>query len=679
MGALFDRFLEKATVRIGDATLQFGNANLGVIPDDMTFTAWCVKLGDEGLLVDGLPFSLDDRPAMRFIYDLLPSTPEEAWGKVLTLQKCAQVGFTVMEMLFCIFVALKWSPCKVGMYLPDQKLAAAKSSERFLPIVRTVPEAYSRLKAGKASEGNVMIRTMGNSRFHFLWTSGKAMTESFPIDVLTFDEVQEMTIADMEKTRERLSASKVRFTLMGSTANWPDADINWWFKRGKRYRMHTYCPSCGGYFMLDEHWPQCVAFDNERDDYRYCCPSCKGWIDDTQAGEWRAEFPNVKEDSVHFHQILSPTISAREMIESYYNAHDLKNWYNRKLGKPYTDPSQMPVSLDILNDCAAQGVAAGLVWKTKGRQTYMGVDNMGGFSCAFIVERMEDGRMAVDHVEAVYGLDPWSRLDELMEDFGVVICVCEQLPNYDSAKQFASRERYEKDGRWLGGHKGRVFLVASYTNIEDDMVRWGDATLSKADHKTSSEHRDRYTLSADQYKLMSWALARLVKRTTIFPDPAALVQTIESDSLRKTGVEAKVEDGKTYLVPILRDVVFHHMTHVALVTTKASEKDDEHKVKRKVVKVGIDPHFTFAYMLCCAAWCRAYGTTQFILPPGTKEIAVHSPESILPSAVVEAVREAMENTCGRCVSYQAEGSRCTERNCTVRPADPGCPWYVAPD
>lgn len=652
-----------------------------IIPGDMTFTDWCVELGNAGMLVDGLPFRLDDRPAMRFIYDMMPSTPEEAFGRVIVLQKCAQVGFTVMEMLYAIYVALKWAPCKIGMYLPDQKLAAAKSSERFLPIVRTVPLAYERLRGGRATEGNVMIRTMGTSRFHFLWTSGKAMTESFPLDVLSFDEVQEMTIEDMEKTKERLSASSMRLTLMGSTANWPDADINYWFKRGKRLRLHTHCPSCGEHSALDEFWPRCVAFDDERGDYRYCCPLCQGWIDDPQRGEWRADFPDETIDSIHFSQILSPTISPREMIESYYNALDLKNWYNRKLGKPYTDPSQMPVTLEVLNKCAAAGVAAGVEWKTSGKQTFMGIDNMGGFSCAIITERLPDGRMAIIHVEAIYGLDPWARLDELMEQFSVTICVSEQLPNYDSAKQFAKRARYEKDGRWLGGHEGRVFLVASYTNIDDDMIRWGDATVSKADRKTDSEHRDRYTLSVDQYKLMSWGLARFTKGTTIMPDPDALVQEITGENLRKTGVEKKADETKKHLVPIMRDVVFYHFTHVALVTEK---DDEEHKVKRKVQKVGIDPHFSFAYMLMCAAWCRAYGTTQFILPPargeevmGDRRKAVEATMPGLPPGVLNALNDLPAGeVCGRCFAFDRETMQCSERQFVVRPADPGCSIFL---
>lgn len=37
--------------------------------------------------------------------------------------------------------------------------------------------------------------------------------------MVSFDEVQNMLIADMEKVRERMSASDFRLILMGSTAN----------------------------------------------------------------------------------------------------------------------------------------------------------------------------------------------------------------------------------------------------------------------------------------------------------------------------------------------------------------------------------------------------------------------------------------------------------------------------
>lgn len=243
-------------------------------------------------------------------------------------------------------------------------------------------------------------------------------------------------------------------------------------------------------------------------------------------------------------------------------------------------------------------------------------------------------------VEAIYGLNPWARLDELMDEYHVAVCCCEQLPNYDSAKQFAFR------------HVGRVFLVSNYTNIDDDMVRWGDANLSLSDRKTAEEYRDRYTLSVDQYKLMSWAMARITRNMTLFPASGELVQDID--------VKGRMEKR-----PILRDMVWPHFVRTALVT---ETNEDEHKMKRKVVKVGLDPHFSFAYMLCCAAWCRAYGTATFLMPDtGGQERR---------GGVLDALLDSQTNlgTCGGCMHFR--DGRCIERQFNTRASDVACDWYT---
>jgi hypothetical protein len=108
-----------------------------------SFLQWCERLEQSGLKVDGRPFTLSDRPAMRFIYELIPSTAEQAFGRTDVIMKCTQVGFTVFEMLAMIYLALRFSPAKIGMFMPSQMLASGKSSERFMPIVRTVPDVYS--------------------------------------------------------------------------------------------------------------------------------------------------------------------------------------------------------------------------------------------------------------------------------------------------------------------------------------------------------------------------------------------------------------------------------------------------------------------------------------------------------------------------------------------------------
>jgi phage terminase large subunit GpA-like protein len=371
------------------------------IPDGMTFRQWCEKLGAEGLEVDGKPFTLHDRPAMAWIYDQIPSTADEAYNLVLVLMKCAQVGFTVMEMLATVYLGLKFGPCTVGMFLPDINLAGMKSTERFMPIIRSIPDVHALMtqdaadgSGKKRGEGNVNRRRIAKALFVFSWTSGKASTESVPMDILSFDEVQEMTKEQLEKTQERLSASPVRFTLMGSTANWPDEDIHFWYKKGSQHQFHTECPTCRVKKPLDDYFPRCIQWDAARRVYRYVCEAGH-WIDDPQIGEWVAfneeadpaiDYTIPKKHwpkrirSIHFPQFLSPTISASDMMTAYNEASDLKNYHNRKLGKPFLDPTVTPVTLEHCARAVELGRAAGVQWKTRARGTFMGIDQMGQFN-----------------------------------------------------------------------------------------------------------------------------------------------------------------------------------------------------------------------------------------------------------------------------------------------------------
>ncbi len=644
-----------------------------IVGSTETFRQWCERLERDGLKVDGHFFTLSDRPAMNFIYDMIPSTHAEAFNRIDVIMKCTQVGFTVMEMLAMIYLSLKFSPAKIGMFMPQQTLASAKSSERFMPIVRTVPDVYRLMtnknaSGSKGGEGNVLIRNLGSSRFHFLWTSGKATTESNPMDVVSFDEVQEMLIADMEKTRERMSASRLRYTLMGSTANWPDADIHWWYKRGTQHQFHTRCPHCGEGQVLDEHFPACIGFDPEQPqliqrpgapiaygEYRYRCHHCDGWIDDPQQGEWLPKNPGADIRSVHFPQFLSPTISPREIFEAYHHADDMKNFYNRKLGKPYTDPTQIPINLEIMNKCADAGMALGLQWKTKARGTFMGIDQMGNFNVAIIKERLPDGRQATVHLEYIYDVDPFARCDTLMADYGVQCCVLETLPNYNDAKRFANR------------HPGKVFL-ANYGNMDGEMLAWSDTSkLDNSDRRTNEEERDRWTVRLDQYKCMQVSMKRFQNTICLFPDPDGLVQEV-------------VEKGTRRMAAVCKEFAFFHFTRTALI---AEKDEDEKKYRRRVVKVGIDPHTSYANMLCDVAWARAHGTSTFILPDvGAATLSPISPADIgVPERLQTVMADVQRSqytgdVCGSCINHDEDSHHCREICMRVRPSDPGCDMFI---
>jgi hypothetical protein len=619
------------------------------IPATMTCTAWCEFISNDrldpdtgrvlrALRIDGKPFSLADRPAMRAIYDRVPCSKEEAAGNSLILMKCAQVGFTVMEILAALYMALKFEPLRVGFFLPSVELARSKSRERFLPIVRSIPEAFDLLTAPKPgelnprrSEGSVTQRWMGGSVFHFLWTSGRATTESKPMDAVCFDEVQEMTISAMEKVLERLSASTLKFVLMGSTANHPGSDIHYWYQKGSQHRFHTRCPECGAEEPLDEYFPACIGFDqttiNPRTGapgaYRYRCRSGH-WIDNPQDGAWVAT--NTEADphyvSFHFTQMLSPTISPEELYLAYLNSHDIANFYNRKLGKPFQDPNELPVTDAALAACVAEGEKIGHAWRKSGKNTFMGIDQMAEFNCVVIMERLDDGRHAVIHVEEVYGERPFDRCSELIERYGVRVCVVEQLPNVNDARRFARQ------------HDGRAFLVTQYCQIDDGIARWGDARLTRSEFRTVEDQRDRHIVHVDQHKAMSLTLHRIAAAGTLFPDPQGLVQEVR-------------ERGGSFQAAVLKDRVFPHLKSTALVTKRINER--ELRFRRAVEKRGKDPHFAFAFMLAEVAMVRADSTAAIWLPPHNDPAAPTHPEQ---HPIVQAIAQArVQGTCGACANF----------------------------
>ena len=50
------------------------------------------------------------------------------------------------------------------------------------------------------------------------------------------------------------------------------------------------------------------------------------------------------------------------------------------------------------------------------------------------------------------------------------------------------------------------------------------------------------------------------------------------------------------------------------------------KPRAKVMKIDIDPHYSYANMLCDVAWARSYGTSMFILPESARELIVKQKE-----------------------------------------------------
>ena len=643
------------------------------------FVPWVESLAQQGLKIDGIDFELSSRPVLKQIYMSMPATIEEARRSTIVLMKSAQMGASVLSFLYALWIAIAWEPLVIGMFLPDQATALDISQRRFLRLIRAVPDLHRRLTTRTLPDGsiinvgeqNVLTRILGESHFLFGWTSSETVTESRAMDAEIVDEVQQISLEQLDRIYERMSASRLRLRFMLSTANMPEADIAKWWSLGSMKSWYSLCTACGAESDLSQHFPSCVTLNTGQIeeaplDYVYCCPKCSAWIrDPANPGRFVAARPDAHIDSFHISQIVSSTITARDMIEAWNRAitgDQRKSFWNRKLGLPYIDPKQVPLDMAACMASAEEGERLGLQWQASNAagDVYMGVDQHAAWCAVVIKKRLPDNRQAIIHCEAIFDTnsDPFARVDELMEQYRVSIATVEQLPNANDARRFCAR--------W----SGRAYMVSAYTGASADMLTWGDAA-SRSDRKTAEDDRSRYTVGVQQYRMMQTSLMRIKNRHCLFPS-AVLEQTV-------------LDDGEWKRVNIIRDMVFRDYCATGLVV----EQDDEtRKPKPKVVKLrGIDPHFSFATMLADVGFTRVHGASQFIIPDSGQKGERPKSDTPLGEKVTRNmpgfpvhVANMMDQgyrpgTCSGCVNYKADINYCNLRMFTTEATAVSCELF----
>ena len=315
--------LSRARAELELRRRRLDRTGVEAIPAGMTFRQWCESLAERGMKVDGKPFNLDNRAALVPLYDEIPTTREEAAGKIIVIMKATQLGLTIWEILANLYMAIKFCPATIGMFMPTRDSAIHKSEHRFMRIVRSDKLLYARLTTGRTvagdakriGEGNVLTRRVGDSLLVFLWTTGKVTTESIPMDIVSLDEVQEMTLAEIEKVMKRTGDSDIQFTLLLSTSNMPDSDIDFWYTLGNQLVWHSECPHCLALSDLSDPagiFPdKSIAYNSGQIegaplDYVWACPECGGWIEDPQKGRYIAQKPGERITSFLIPRTVSP-------------------------------------------------------------------------------------------------------------------------------------------------------------------------------------------------------------------------------------------------------------------------------------------------------------------------------------------------------------------------------------
>jgi DNA-directed RNA polymerase subunit RPC12/RpoP len=478
-------------------------------------SAWTCKYTN----IRGSKFSFKSRPYQhQIINDLHPNQ---------VIKKAAQLGISQI-MLTKLFwfgdYSIGGPSAKIIYTFPTYSDMLTYSAARIPPIINEsvdmTPAMYGWLEE-YADENMTYIQSMMevNSaklkkiRDTFLFlkgTMGDNSAISVDSDWNIHDEINFSNPSILNKFKSRLGASKLGWEYNFSTPTIPAYGVSKLFNKSDQHFWYIKCPHCNHSYKLD--------FDRNLKDlskerankeqrkYFYQCHYCGNEItDETRAkGFYVSEQPSVKDlRGYHIDKMISPIISADDLMDSKEGYTKRSDFYNFDLGIDYSEKTTS-ISLDVLeplhNTCGVYDM-----WSTAKPEhlATMGVDQGDTLWVEISVTDASTGKRKVVYAEKIdytdfEDEDPFQRLPDLMERYNVWVCVIDALPNKNDSRGF--KNMYLKDKR--------VFM-AYYTSTKD-----GDINVNEDDG----------IVNIDRTETFKWVFNRIYSGDIGIPSNADIIE-----------------------------------------------------------------------------------------------------------------------------------------------------------
>ena len=547
------------------------------------FALWCQY---SKFIIDGKEeFSFNNRRFLLPIY--LDDSKEIVW------LKAAQTGATIFMLLKLLWFA-RYHKLKCGLYFPNDEGVKRMSKDRFGPLIDSSPELRRAVSENSDSLALKQINNVygGMSSLYLMSLGGVSSRDSVPLDVVAFDEVRLVKSEDIDQALERLSASKYKYKMFMSTSGSSMTSIHKRFLGGTQAYWTSACGCLDG-IVLAEKFPDCIITHKGETYYR--CPRCKYRINDPQNGRYVERNPGAPYPSYHVSQLVVNNLTPAEIWRSYNETTNRPEFWNAKLGLPFSDPENVPIDDDVLKKCVNEN----LVWASRSpslspskQGNVMGVDQMHGYSYVVIGRRSSEGKINIVHYEIIergnplYGdITPFKRIHALMKEYGVVMAVVDAQPSFDEAADLAK------------AFPGKVFL-AYYTYGGQDMVRWGDRPREKATiRKGGKDIKLPWITIINRYQAIDWVTRELQQAEIQFPNPNALVSLVRNE---KTG---RFENENIFVTRF-----FKHLKSVE----RVRDYDPDKGTEKLVWKENIDPHSLHALVYMMVAMGRARKTSAML-------------------------------------------------------------------
>jgi len=356
------------------------------------------------------------------------------------VQKSAQTGLTTFGINRALWFGDTHQVAVIYTF-PTAGDVSEFSKARVTPIIRASPHLMGRI----ADVDSVELKQIGQSFIYFRGTWSERQAISIPADMLVHDETDRSKPEVLSMYRERLSHSKYKYIVNLSNPSIPGYGVNALYLRSDMKKWFVQCPKCGKEQVLK--YPDSIRI-GERTYYQ--CVFCGAELSDgvRKQGKWKPTNKGARISGYHISQLMAPWISAEEIVEKKENERWLQTFYNFVLGLPYAGEN-VPIKRTDLLECVQNKYDL----EQYGRGTYMGVDQ-GDELHVVIFQRGEANRIVWCGV-----LDSFDELPNLMDNYQVVSCVIDAMPNKHSARRFAYQ------------YPGRVWLCY-YSDTQKEPVKW---------------------------------------------------------------------------------------------------------------------------------------------------------------------------------------------------------------
>jgi len=360
-------------------------------------------------------------------------------SREIVVIKPTQIGMTTLMLCKMLHFA-HYHPVRVMYTLPRQDDVYDLVNGRVSSMFRDSPLLSSMI----GSSDNVRFKVYGDSYLHFMESS--VTPRMLDVDCLVNDEIDMSNQDNLEQYIARLDASEYKIHWRISTPTVNGFGIDSLFDKSDKKRWIIKCPRCN-------HEQELIWDNNIRNsggETWYACGQCDREFtpDIVQSGSWIADHPGRDISGYAVSQMMVTSIPPSSLWEDSKTMRT-KNFYNLRLGKPYTQSTGSITRQLIYDKC---------IRNTHGKEYagsgyFMGADQ--GNDIHVVI-----GKAVGDTIEIVYmDVIPLERgFDELyvlMDRFGIQQAVIDGLPNRHSANSFASF------------YRGGRALMAFYTQTPD--------------------------------------------------------------------------------------------------------------------------------------------------------------------------------------------------------------------